>query len=89
MGRWRPELPHDLIGPRWRTTPHWPRGPTRILSYAELSSARGITFSRRHLQRLEDGKKFPMRVRLGENRIGWVETEIDEWLSAKVAARNV
>ncbi|MCK1313719.1 AlpA family phage regulatory protein [Bradyrhizobium sp. 23] len=62
--------------------------PARLLSYAELGSARGITFSRRHLRRLEDQKQFPRRVALGENRIGWVETEIDEWLAAKLAARN-
>lgn len=63
--------------------------PTRLLSYSELSSTRGIAFSRRHLQRLEDQKRFPQRVALGENRIGWVEAEIDEWLATKLSARHV
>jgi predicted DNA-binding transcriptional regulator AlpA len=61
--------------------------PTKLLSFAELTTTRGITFSRRHLKRLEDEKKFPLRVVLGENRIGWAVTEIDEWLAAKLAER--
>jgi prophage regulatory protein len=61
--------------------------PTKLLGFKHLSERRGITFSRRHLQRLEDQKKFPLRVTLGENRIGWVETEIDEWLASKLAER--
>jgi prophage regulatory protein len=63
--------------------------PTRLLSFKELKSTRGIHFSRRHLQRLEDENKFPRRVQLGENRIGWVETEINEWLAEKLANRKL
>jgi prophage regulatory protein len=63
------------------------RKPTKLLSFAELTTTRGITFSRRHLKRLEDEKKFPLRVVLGENRIGWAETEIDAWLEEKLAGR--
>jgi predicted DNA-binding transcriptional regulator AlpA len=48
--------------------------PTKLLSFTELTTTRGITFSRRHLKRLEDERKFPLRVVLGENRIGWVVT---------------
>ena len=61
--------------------------PTKLLSFAELTTTRGITFSRRHLKRLEDEKKFPLRVVLGENRIGWAVTEVDEWLAEKLAGR--
>ena len=64
------------------------RKPTKLLSFAELTTTRGITFSRRHLKRLEDEKKFSLRVVLGENRIGWVMTEVDEWLAAKLAERE-
>jgi len=31
--------------------------------------------------------KFPAPVRLGERAVGWIESEIDEWLAARVAAR--
>jgi prophage regulatory protein len=64
------------------------RKPTKLLSFAELTTTRGITFSRRHLKRLEDEKMFPLRVVLGENRIGWVVTEVDEWLAARLARRD-
>jgi prophage regulatory protein len=63
------------------------RKPTKLLSFTELTTTRGITFSRRHLKRLEDERKFPLRVVLGENRIGWVVTEVDEWLAEKLAGR--
>jgi predicted DNA-binding transcriptional regulator AlpA len=63
--------------------------PTRLISYKQLSSTRGITFSRRHLARLEAERKFPTRVALGEKRIGWVMTEIDEWLAQKLANRKL
>jgi prophage regulatory protein len=62
--------------------------PTKLLSFAQLTTTRGITFSRRHLQRLEDERKFPRRVALGENRIGWPEAEIDRWLAEKLAQRE-
>jgi predicted DNA-binding transcriptional regulator AlpA len=61
--------------------------PTRLLNFAELTTTRGITFNRRHLKRLEDEKKFPLRVVLGENRIRWVVAEVDEWLAQKLALR--
>ena len=64
------------------------RKPTKLLSFAELTTTRGITFSRRHLKRLEDEKKFPLRVVLGENKIGWVVTEVDEWLASRLAERD-
>jgi prophage regulatory protein len=64
-----------------------PASPRKLVNYKELKQVYGITFSRRHLARLEAERKFPIRVKLGENRIGWVETEIDEWLAPKLANR--
>ena len=63
------------------------RKPARLLSFIDLSEKRGIDFSRRHLQRLEDSKQFPQRVALGANKIGWVESEIDDWLAEKIEDR--
>ena len=62
--------------------------PDMRVSFAEDGTTRGITFSRRHLKRLEDERKFPLRVVLGENKIGWVVTEVDEWLASRLAERN-
>ena len=61
----------------------------RVLSYDDLRSQRGITFSKVHLWRLERAGKFPKRIPLGESRHGWLDTEIDDWLLSRMAARNV
>jgi predicted DNA-binding transcriptional regulator AlpA len=63
--------------------------PRKLLDFKELKSTRGIHFSRTHLARLEIEKQFPRRVALGEKRIGWVMTEIDEWLAQKLANRKL
>jgi prophage regulatory protein len=60
----------------------------KILSYADLRSERGIQFSKVHLWRLERAGKFPKRVPLGAARHGWLETEIDEWILARLAERD-
>jgi prophage regulatory protein len=60
----------------------------KIFSYADLASERGIRFSKVHLWRLERAGKFPKRVPLGVARHGWLETEIDEWIAGRVAARD-
>jgi prophage regulatory protein len=59
----------------------------RVLGYADLKT-RGIRFSRVHLRRLEQAKKFPQHVNLGENSIGWFADEVDEFLEEKAAARH-
>jgi len=61
----------------------------RLLSYDELRSQKGIPYSKVHLWRLERQGKFPRRVRLGESRHGWLESEIDDWVLERMAARNV
>jgi prophage regulatory protein len=61
----------------------------RLLSYDELRSQKGIPYSKVHLWRLEREGKFPRRVRLGESRHGWLESEIDDWVLERMAARNV
>jgi prophage regulatory protein len=49
---------------------------------------KSIPYSRAHLYRLIRAKKFPAPVRLGENRIAFLESEIDDWLKEKIAARD-
>jgi prophage regulatory protein len=60
----------------------------RLLSYDELRPLKGIPYSKVHIWRLEREGKFPKRVPLGESRHGWVDTEIDEWISKRMASRN-
>ena len=61
--------------------------PVKLLCYRELSDTRGIGYTRRHLYTLENERKFPKRVPLGENRVGWIESEIDGWIAQRVASR--
>ena len=59
----------------------------KLLSITELEE-KGIPYSRAHIYRLIHAKKFPEPVRLGENRIAFVESEINDWLTSKVAKRD-
>lgn len=61
----------------------------KILKFAQLEEKFGITYTRRHLQRMEDDKRFPKRVQLGMNRVGWVTFEIEDWIDKKMAERGL
>lgn len=54
----------------------------------QLLKARGITYSRAHLWRLERDGRFPRRVRLGAGKFAYVEREIDDFIAARIAARD-
>jgi prophage regulatory protein len=62
--------------------------PQRYLSLADLAD-RGIPFVNDSLLRMEKAGKFPRRVRLGYNRVVWVESEIDEWMAQLVSERDM
>jgi predicted DNA-binding transcriptional regulator AlpA len=62
--------------------------PIKLLRYCDLKDTRGITYSRRHLRRLEDTRKFPMRRMIGPKTPAWVESEVDGYLAAIVASRD-
>jgi prophage regulatory protein len=62
------------------------RGATmRIVRKPEL--ARKVGLHPGHLAKLERDGKFPKRVKLGANSVGWVEEEIDAWLAERAAER--
>ncbi|WP_421704999.1 helix-turn-helix transcriptional regulator [Aliiroseovarius sp.] len=58
----------------------------RILSKRQLKEL--VLYSPQHVARLEKAGKFPRRVQLGPNRVGWVESEVLEWLERRLAARD-
>lgn len=64
------------------------RGPRRLLRYPDLKEKRGIGYTRRHLYRLEAAGKFPKRVNMSEGAVGWVESEIDEYLEKIITDRG-
>ena len=56
--------------------------PGRVLAYAELKPY-GVRYTRQHLSRLEAAGEFPARIQLGRCSVGWLKSEIDEWLSSR------
>ena len=59
----------------------------RLLSYAELSSCKGVRFSMSYLLRLEKAGKFPRRVNIGVRAVAWDEDEVERHINEKRAAR--
>lgn len=58
----------------------------RIISKRQLRDL--VPYSPQHIARLEKAGKFPKRVQLGPNRVGWVEEEVQDWLVAKAIQRE-
>lgn len=58
----------------------------RIISKRQLREL--VLYSPQHIARLEAAGQFPKRVRLGNNRVGWVEAEVLEWLQERIDARD-
>ena len=56
----------------------------KLISFPELKARYGVPFTRRHLLTLEANKKFPGRVPIGDNRVAWIEAEVQEWVDRKV-----
>jgi prophage regulatory protein len=59
----------------------------KVLTFEDLPQ-RGIKHSKAQLYRLIKAGKFPKQIHLSENRVGFVETEIDAWLKSKIADRD-
>jgi prophage regulatory protein len=58
----------------------------RILSKKALKEL--VLYSPQHVARLEKAGLFPKRVQLGLNRVGWVESEVLDWLEQRLALRE-
>lgn len=46
-----------------------------------------VPYSGTHLARLEKAGQFPKRVKLGAHRVGWIEAEVEAWISERAEAR--
>ena len=61
----------------------------KLLSKNEVKAL--TLYSHAHRARLEESGKFPKRVRLGEgprSRVGYIESEILEWIAEHVQRRD-
>jgi prophage regulatory protein len=58
----------------------------RFLSKKQLRVI--VLYSPQHIDRLEREGKFPKRVQLGPNRVGWIEEEVYDWIQQRIAERD-
>ena len=55
--------------------------PERIIDFHELKKL--VPYSRQHLRRLEQAGSFPKRINIGPRRVGWILSEIQDWIDIK------
>lgn len=60
----------------------------RLVSKKELRTVCGIPYTPQHIARLEAAGKFPKRVRLGPNRVAWLLSEVEGWITERLAIRE-
>ena len=58
----------------------------RMLSKRQVKEL--VLYSPQHIARLEAAGEFPKRVKLGNNRVGWIEDEVLDWLQTRIDARE-
>ena len=58
--------------------------PYRIVRFKEVSLRTGLKHTWIYNQ-IKAGK-FPAPIELGERARGWIESEIDDWIAARIAA---
>ena len=46
------------------------------------------TISRSHIYALIEKGEFPKQVPLADRSVAWVESEIEDWIDARIAARD-
>lgn len=60
----------------------------QLISYEDIK-ARGIKASMVTLWRWERANRFPRRVTISHQKVAWLESEINQWLAARIESRAV
>lgn len=60
--------------------------PTRILRLSEVMRRTGISRSAVYLNMKK--KAFPEQIVLGPRSVGWLESEVDEWINKRIVVRS-
>ena len=55
----------------------------QVLRLPQVCQATGLC--RSMIYQLESDQRFPRRIKLGVRAVGWVETEVQEWLANQIA----
>ncbi|MFZ2315995.1 MAG: AlpA family transcriptional regulator [Gammaproteobacteria bacterium] len=62
-----------------------PKENTKVLRFPELRQLLGV--SRSTVFRWERDKQFPQHIQLGTMSVGWLSTEVEDWLAKRAGAR--
>ena len=58
-----------------------PHAHLRVLTMKTVTELTGYTAQ--HISRLERAGKFPARIRMGENRVGWRLADFERWFAER------
>lgn len=58
----------------------------KILKRKEAVEKSGLSYPT--IWRLERRGQFPARLRLSQGRVGWLESEITQWLAARIRIKR-
>lgn len=47
-----------------------------------------VPYSAQHIARLEKDGKFPRRIQLGPCRVGWLVSEVEQWIAERARHRS-
>jgi prophage regulatory protein len=60
-----------------------PPKPQRILRLAQVREVTGL--GRSFIYQLQAQNLFPQRVKIGARAVGWIETEVQQWIAKRIA----
>jgi prophage regulatory protein len=60
--------------------------PKRLLSLDEVRHL--IPYSASQIYRLEHQDRFPRRLRIGPNRVAWLQDEVESWVQQRIDDRR-
>ena len=60
----------------------------KLVSKKELKTVCGIPYSPQHIASLDAAGDFPKRIRLGQCRVAWLLSEVEEWIDKRLAVRD-
>ncbi len=66
--------------------PNEQRSPMKVLKLKDVVTLTGI--SKVTLWRLEQKGEFPQKISLSPNRVGWVESEVLNWVNSRPRISN-
>jgi prophage regulatory protein len=74
----------DLCGPTMNAATRRARAAMQILRLAQVCARTGLC--RSMIYQLEAEQRFPSRIKIGVRAVGWLEEEVQEWLTQRVEA---